>query len=227
MAGEDATSRKKRTFDELYALDESGDEGKPSVDEGLVSSLNALKGKIIGDPTVPTPSNKGKSTSLARSLSIPFPQKNINQGRSAPLSFHSDDVVKDTPLPPLKRHHSITGLQLLEQAAAPSPTAPPSSIVPPSSTAPPSSSIPRANGRKKRDADIKLVPEQLQIFRNLHFYFFNNDDINPGRRKRIIKALEYGATWQKDWNSSVTHIVLDSNLIFDHVKTKVKDIPVS
>ena len=41
--------------------------------------------------------------------------------------------------------------------------------------------------------------------------------MNPGRRLRIIKALEYGATWQKDWNSSVTHLIVDSSMRWDVV----------
>lgn len=222
MAGEEAAARKKRAFDELYALDESTDE-ELTIDDGLVSSVNILKGKTIGDPTVPTPARAAKSTSLSRSLSTPFPPKTTAQGRSAlstARSLNSDDIVKDTPVPALKKHHTTTGIELLEQAAKHSSTAVPSS------TAPPSSAIPRATGKKKRDADIKLVSEQLQVFRNLHFYFFKDDDINPSRRNRIIKALEYGATWQKEWNPSVTHIILDNNLTFDHLQTKVKDIPV-
>lgn len=56
--------------------------------------------------------------------------------------------------------------------------------------------------------------------------FFPNDDMNQGRRKRIIKAMEYGATWQKDWNASVTHIIvdIDDNMkwpsVIKHLSTK-------
>ncbi|GAB7348560.1 hypothetical protein MBLNU459_g6950t1 [Dothideomycetes sp. NU459] len=219
MVGEATASQKKRAFDELYALDESGEDDQ--LDEGLLSSVNALKGKTLGDPTVVTPSDRLRTTTLARSLSTPHPQKNIGIGRSeqsAARSIHSDDIVKDTPFPSLQKRRTLTGLQSTEQPAT-------ASSQVPSSTAPPSSAIPRAAGKRKRDADIKLVPEQLRIFRNLHFYFFINDDIHPGRRNRIIKAIEYGATWQRDWNSSVTHIILDSNLRYDHIKMKVKHIP--
>lgn len=47
--------------------------------------------------------------------------------------------------------------------------------------------------------------------------FFPNDDINPSRRARIIKALEYGATWQKNWNPAITHLVVDSGMKWESV----------
>ncbi|KAI7240316.1 DNA polymerase beta-like protein [Hortaea werneckii] len=76
-------------------------------------------------------------------------------------------------------------------------------------TAPPSA-IPRSIiGKRKRESDIKYVPDAQQIFKGLHFYFFPNDDKNHARAMRIIKAIEFGATWQKDWNESITHVVVD------------------
>ncbi|KAI7067936.1 hypothetical protein KC352_g42873, partial [Hortaea werneckii] len=32
---------------------------------------------------------------------------------------------------------------------------------------------------------------------------------------RIIKAIEFGATWQKDWNQSVTHVVVDKAIDYN------------
>ncbi|KAK5134127.1 hypothetical protein LTR08_006902 [Meristemomyces frigidus] len=74
---------------------------------------------------------------------------------------------------------------------------------------PPSSAIPKASGKRKREVEIKRMPEAQQVFKGLHFYFFPNNDDNPARRMRIIKALEFGATWQREWNESVTHVVAD------------------
>lgn len=34
---------------------------------------------------------------------------------------------------------------------------------------------------------------------------------------RIIKALEYGATWQRHWNSAVTHVVVDNSMKWEYV----------
>ncbi|KAL1306896.1 hypothetical protein AAFC00_005540 [Neodothiora populina] len=80
-----------------------------------------------------------------------------------------------------------------------------------------SSAIPRALGKRKRDAEIKLAPEDHRVFSGLHFYFFPNDEIHPARRARIIKALEYGATWQREWSPSITHLVVDNSMKWDSV----------
>ena len=81
---------------------------------------------------------------------------------------------------------------------------------------PPASAIPRSSGagKRKRDWDVNFMPQQQQIFRGLHFYFFPNDDTNLARRMRITKALEFGATWQRDFNEWVTHVVVDKAM--DH-----------
>ncbi|KAF2209690.1 hypothetical protein CERZMDRAFT_21640, partial [Cercospora zeae-maydis SCOH1-5] len=63
-----------------------------------------------------------------------------------------------------------------------------------------------------------LVPEALQVFRHLHFYFFPNNDSAPARRMRIAKAREYGAVWHQEWDNEITHIIVDKSLNFDHVK---------
>ncbi|KAI7287452.1 DNA polymerase beta-like protein [Hortaea werneckii] len=82
-------------------------------------------------------------------------------------------------------------------------------------TAPPSA-IPRSIiGKRKRESDIKYVPDAQQIFKGLHFYFFPNDDKNHARAMRIIKAIEFGASWQKDWNQSVTHVVVDKAIDYN------------
>jgi len=46
---------------------------------------------------------------------------------------------------------------------------------------------------------------------------------------RITKALEYGATWQKEWNDSVTHAVVDKSMNYDQMLRflKVKAMSVS
>ncbi|KAI7475093.1 DNA polymerase beta-like protein [Hortaea werneckii] len=80
----------------------------------------------------------------------------------------------------------------------------------------PRSAIPRSIiGKRKRDSDIKYVPDAQQIFKGLHFYFFPNDDKNHARAMRIIKAIEFGATWQKDWNPSATHVVVDKAIDYN------------
>lgn len=69
-------------------------------------------------------------------------------------------------------------------------------------------------GKRKRGEAIPAVPEEQQIFKGLVFYFFPNDDINPARKLRIGKAREFGAMWQKNYNESVTHIIVDKAMDF-------------
>ncbi|GAB7361006.1 hypothetical protein MBLNU230_g1049t1 [Neophaeotheca triangularis] len=69
-----------------------------------------------------------------------------------------------------------------------------------------------ATGKRKRNNELPALPEEQQIFKDLHFYFFPNSDGHPARRMRINKALQFGATWQKDWSPHVTHVVVDSNM---------------
>ena len=68
--------------------------------------------------------------------------------------------------------------------------------------------------KRKRKSDVLTVPEKQQIFKGLYFYFFPNNDIAPARRMRINKAIQFGATWQRDWNNDATHVILDKSLGF-------------
>lgn len=58
--------------------------------------------------------------------------------------------------------------------------------------------------------------------------FFPNNEINPARKLRIRRAVEYGATWAKDWTKSVTHIIVDKDLEMKDVlkHLKMDSIPV-
>ena len=44
-----------------------------------------------------------------------------------------------------------------------------------------------------------------------------NNDIAKPRRLRIEKAVQYGATWLREWQDTVTHVVVDKELNFDDV----------
>lgn len=69
--------------------------------------------------------------------------------------------------------------------------------------------------RKRGETDVvRLVPEEHRIFKGLIFYFFPNTDTNPARKMRIAKAREFGAVWQKNYDVSVTHIIVDRTVDF-------------
>ncbi|KAK8193527.1 uncharacterized protein BKA78DRAFT_312128 [Phyllosticta capitalensis] len=79
--------------------------------------------------------------------------------------------------------------------------------------------LPRAAGRQKRDAQLRRVPEDQQIFKDLVFFFFPNDDTHAARRMRITKSVEHGATWVVEWCSYVTHIIVDKSFNYDQMKS--------
>lgn len=168
--------------------------------------------------------------------------------RAAGKRKRDDDVVKETPLPGFNRSDRGPGTGIagdcshLPTSSLPERPVPlhnksatvAGSAMERESRAPPSSAIPRAPGKRKRDADIRLVPEDQRVFSGCHFCktvrsrskvdfsdhdtdFFPNDDVHAGRRLRIAKAMQYGATWQKDWNTSVTHVVVDVTMTWNHV----------
>jgi DNA polymerase IV len=110
----------------------------------------------------------------------------------------------------------------------------------PSSSAPPASSaipmIKNKKGKGKQAAEIKLVPEHQRIFQNICIFrnadnldFFPNSDTHPGRRQRIVRALEYGASWQREFNDSITHIITDREYDYSQLLKylKLKELPVS
>ncbi|KAH0144518.1 hypothetical protein KCU82_g15157, partial [Aureobasidium melanogenum] len=185
---QNAAARKKAAFDALYALDNESDEVQ---DEGLAASLQQVKGRTLGDPT--TFLSRSRRTpgrppgSLARSVSninLPLPQsiqQRPNPRRTKkPLELleelsASNSIVKDTP--PLQHHHTVIGLSSLDK--------PVKDTMPPPSAPPASSAIPMIKNKKgkgKQVAEIKFVPEDQRIFKDLYFYFFPNSDTHPGRR---------------------------------------------
>lgn len=77
---------------------------------------------------------------------------------------------------------------------------------------PPASSMPVATGKRKRESTVKLMPKDQQVFDGLHFYFFPNNEKHPARFMRITKAIAFGATWHRDWNEFITHVILDKSM---------------
>lgn len=77
---------------------------------------------------------------------------------------------------------------------------------------PPTSSMPQATGKRKRESAITLMPKDQQIFSNLHFYFFPNNEKHPARFMRISKAITFGAIWHRNWTPFVTHVIVDKSL---------------
>jgi DNA polymerase IV len=147
----------------------------------------------------------------------------------------------------LLRTVSETAVTLIKEGqrgdlpAAPSPTDPYNQFNPnlfpgikntvgnirPPGAQPPEAPAPRPGSKRKREPSFKSIPIERQVFRDLHFYFFPNNQSAPARRMRITKACEYGATWHKDWNAAVTHVVMDKNMVYTQLTDwiKIKEFP--
>ena len=59
--------------------------------------------------------------------------------------------------------------------------------------------------------------------------FIPNNDKNPIRKARIIKAQERGAIWVKEWRDGITHIITDKDLHYKDIMSHLKltSLPVS
>ncbi|KAL3460717.1 hypothetical protein BJX64DRAFT_177238 [Aspergillus heterothallicus] len=77
-------------------------------------------------------------------------------------------------------------------------------------------------GKRKRGPSGKMIPEELQIFKGLVFFFFPNSDVSPLRRLRIQRAQEYGALWERTWGDNITHVIVDKGLKLEEVLKHLK-----
>jgi DNA polymerase IV len=71
--------------------------------------------------------------------------------------------------------------------------------------------------RKRGRTPFKLKHEDQQIFKGLTFFYIPNDDVALVRRTRIVRAQEHGATWTTQWDSDITHVVVDETLSYNDV----------
>ncbi|OQO12316.1 hypothetical protein B0A48_02958 [Cryoendolithus antarcticus] len=187
---DDERLREKRAFYDSFKFLQDEDDDAP--DRGLYASRTTLRGKKIAEqvklvttetPVIATVRPAGR-TSLPRSAS-----DTQLRAHSRPVVQAADPAPRSTALanavqPPLSTRHTFSGV---------------------AST---SSAVP-TTGKRKRDGKSAGLPSEQQIFSGLRFYFFPNNDKNPARRLRITKAIEYGAAWVKDFDGTVTHILVD------------------
>ncbi|KAL3488100.1 hypothetical protein BJX62DRAFT_182241 [Aspergillus germanicus] len=76
--------------------------------------------------------------------------------------------------------------------------------------------------KRKRGSSARIIPEQLQIFRGLVFFFLPNSNVSPLRRLRIQRAQEYGALWERTWGNNITHVIVDKGLKYEEVLRHLK-----
>ena len=186
----EARLRKKH---ELYAgLGSSTDSDDEAPDPGRQSSIQAMK-KGATSKQDPAKARLQHGNGLTRSASD-----------SQLIERRKDEAVQSRPSssPNAK---AVAPPVTARQTFSANPSKPMDAKV---------SAPPKATGKRKRTNEIKLVPDDQQIFKGLQFYFCPNNDTNPARKMRITKALEFGATWQKDFSETVTHVIVDKSLDF-------------
>ncbi|RYP54976.1 hypothetical protein DL768_000292 [Monosporascus sp. mg162] len=75
-----------------------------------------------------------------------------------------------------------------------------------------------STAKRKKQARLKLLPENQQIFRGLRFYYIPNDDANGVRAAQITKARERGATLVRTLKEA-THVIVDVGLTYQDIKS--------
>ncbi|KAK3393721.1 hypothetical protein B0H63DRAFT_25545 [Podospora didyma] len=80
--------------------------------------------------------------------------------------------------------------------------------------------------KRKRQAAVKTVPEEAQIFRTFSFFYIPNDDIAPARKLRIARAREHGAQWVRDL-SCANHVIVDKRLEFKDIQNVLGSVSAS
>ncbi|KAK1000638.1 hypothetical protein LTR54_008865 [Friedmanniomyces endolithicus] len=187
------------------ALAESDDEPDPGRTASVKALRNASKNHL-GHHS----SNVGSG--LPRSASDTNLVKEPSRRFNDPAQVERSETSSGRAPPRLIKSATITGL--------------PSEVV---TLAAPVTAIPKMpkSMKRKRDGTTQLIPEAQQIFKGMHFYFFPNDDKNPARAMRMMKAIEFGATWQKDWTPIVTHVIADKLYHLDSLRKHLEltDLP--
>ncbi|KAK0933767.1 hypothetical protein LTR29_014635 [Friedmanniomyces endolithicus] len=187
------------------ALAESDDEPDPGRTASVKALRNASKNHL-GHHSSKVGS--GLPRSASNTNLVKEPSRRFND----PAQVERSETSSGRAPPRLIKSATITGL--------------PSEVV---TLAAPVTAIPKMpkSMKRKRDGTTQLIPEAQQIFKGMHFYFFPNDDKNPARAMRMMKAIEFGATWQKDWTPIVTHVIADKLYHLDSLRKHLEltDLP--
>lgn len=214
-------------FRYLYSLTNSSPEEETSTD--VRDFIRSCKPTTTASEPLSEPPSK--SPSKERSIPPEVPTKKIpgiHRTQSAPVSSYS--VVKETPLPRktslLRYDISTPPSQDISFDGKQSPPKPPSQERPASdrrSVLDPLI-LKNSNGidnmlkktqKRKREPELKLVPENKRIFNGVTVFYIPPDDIWKVRKQRITKLREHGAIWTTKLDLSViTHIIVDENLTY-------------
>ncbi|KAK8166504.1 hypothetical protein IWX90DRAFT_433006 [Phyllosticta citrichinensis] len=208
MDQSDSLRRKERLFSAIFAMDQ--DEGDDvDINEGWDVSSGRTNPTSNGHRHQ---SHQSLGHNIASSsLTRPASPRNTTPRQSHTLSTDPDRT--NTSLDKISFVEEMPGAETHPHEDTKASADPPLTSF---------AKLPRGRGAKMRDAKISLVPEDQRIFKNLVFFFFPNNDAHAGRRMRITKALEYGATWVVEWCPYISHVIVDKNFQFDKMKDWLK-----
>lgn len=205
--------KKRRAFDALDALDHSSDD---EPDLGRKASEDALKKAAIRQQQKHHEFPK-MAQKLARTVSddlSALSERSRADFNPPPHSTNPSRGKERADDPPSSTDpHNTKGMPqpLLRKTVSDIITAPSSKPMPA-----------KVTGKRKREPATKLVLDALRVFRDRHMYFFPNNDLAPARKMRIAKACEYGATWHKQWDAQVTHVIMDKSMNFEQLMKWLK-----
>lgn len=199
-AEENALQKKVQFHRDLASLEESDGNEDAGLQESLAALRRPKKQLISSKDDIPPEKRLVRKSPTADDdsrSSRSLPRSISDLGPSTSSKSHLD-AQPERGLTPSKKQGNDTSLLTARHTF--------------SGALPPTSSMPQATGKRKRDNVITPMPKDQQIFSNLHFYFFPNNEKHPARFMRISKAIAFGAIWHRDWTPFVTHVIVDKSL---------------
>ncbi|KAK5164854.1 uncharacterized protein LTR77_009518 [Saxophila tyrrhenica] len=184
---DEALQRKRELYRTLDSLAHSDDD---EPDPGRKSSMEAMARAVR-----PKPTTQKSAQGLQRSTSD---STNGNRAAGRP----GERSLSGIPPTASQAHAKLTSRHTFSGVSGDAPAVNASKAAVPS----------MAGTKRKRKEDASKVPENQQIFKGLSFFFFPNNDKHPARKIRIAKAAEFGAVWAKDFDESVSRIIVDKGM---------------
>ncbi|PWY67288.1 DNA polymerase Pol4 [Aspergillus eucalypticola CBS 122712] len=86
----------------------------------------------------------------------------------------------------------------------------------------------RGGSSKRKGCGFRAfdIPEHRQILKGLVFYYLPNDDRTRLRRLQMQRAREYGASRAREWNDTITHVVVERWYTYENVMKHFKNKPI-
>ncbi|KAL2043451.1 hypothetical protein N7G274_003758 [Stereocaulon virgatum] len=191
---------KEAFFSEIYRLDDGSEEEDLSYADAIIRYSNSSTQARANENPLIRPSQA--SYSLGRTISAPLPRISTATG------FPASSASVNTSFSSKMARKAWKGGELDTAHDNDQPSKSKGGI--------------KVNGKRKRGQSLALMPESQQIFKGLSFFFFPNNNVAPARGFRIRKAIEYGAFWSREWQSTVTHVIVDKDLCFRDVTEYLK-----